>query len=953
MHSGFEDFVIESYVWPKSALPVPRDSEETVIILPFRVQDDREEIATGLKRLGAGSLLFLREIDGIEWRLFDDSSGLYLRSKTEVFDDGIRQITLMSQEHEVDEIEEDWLVFSRQVFGESVRPAGFVEVAFSVVYDEKTLKKRVKPVIRSPLSVFFPTVLETHLGFLIQGPYRTTSSRDNIPHRDLWNRHCIEETAKLLLDALRWLRDNSFLDADMLRCLPMDASKFEPNSMFRPIFENVKQALLSENLIPCFGGGHVSASQVKIARTEALRDLLNEAQLADLFASGDRLSWVSGEITIDRMPEVRQYLMQELGIAEVTPEMLLSKLDANFLQAQSDTWIEKLYEYLNELSSLLKRAVTLPLVRLSDGRHVTPMIGGQVQVFLPVEGETAFLTVHSAVCRSDRALAFLRKLGLTEPDPVDDVIRNILPRYQKGKLKSDQEVYDKDIRRIIAAFMTDSKFLKEKLITKLREALFVMVIDTADNKKYFSPPSIVYIATDRLKELFSGVPGVYLVDERYECLRGEDARELLEASGVVRYLRPQKDTSLSSDNKMKLRIKAGHPETSGITDEVKDWSLLGLSALLTSLAPLAKETRRKKAKLLWEELSHLEERRGKGVFTGEYTWSHYQKFSAPPFDSAFVRLLNKIEWVPDADGNLQRPEYVLFDSLGWKPNPFLQSKIHFKPPIIDALAKEAGIEPGVLDLLKKHGVTSVAELTVRLGITEGTVQEDEPSAPQTVDSAIDALLGGKPELTPPVADPEGSNPVLPGTGVSSGNGHKSNRTEGSHGNGGIGSSSNASGQRTTRGTSARKFISYVSVHHDDEGQDPDGLEHQARMALEEKAIGVILQSEPFWQRTPALNPGYDLFEKGENGEPSRWCEVKAMTGSLDHRSVGLSHTQFDFARQHGDQFWLYIVEHTDDDSVRIVRIQNPAEKAYYFTFDRGWRDVAEQDPEQLQKEKAV
>lgn len=33
----------------------------------------------------------------------------------------------------------------------------------------------------------------------------------------------------------------------------------------------------------------------------------------------------------------------------------------------------------------------------------------------------------------------------------------------------------------------------------------------------------------------------------------------------------------------------------------------------------------------------------------------------------------------------------MFDTaLGWKPNPFLLSKLAFKPPIIDQLAREAG-----------------------------------------------------------------------------------------------------------------------------------------------------------------------------------------------------------------------------------------------------------------------
>ena len=40
---------------------------------------------------------------------------------------------------------------------------------------------------RSPLVVFFPTEKETFLGFLIQGPYRTTPARDNVPEHDQWN----------------------------------------------------------------------------------------------------------------------------------------------------------------------------------------------------------------------------------------------------------------------------------------------------------------------------------------------------------------------------------------------------------------------------------------------------------------------------------------------------------------------------------------------------------------------------------------------------------------------------------------------------------------------------------------------------------------------------------------------------------------------------------------------
>ena len=67
-----------------------------------------------------------------------------------------------------------------------------------------------------------------------------------------------------------------------------------------------------------------------------------------------------------------------------------------------------------------------------------------------------------------------------------------------------------------------------------------------------------------------------------------------------------------------------------------------------------------------------------------------------------------------------------------------------------------------------------------------------------------------------------------------------------------------------------------------------------------------------------------------------------MTGGLLNRPVGLSYTQFECARKHGEAYWLYVVEHADSpEDARIVRIQDPAGMARTFTFDHGWRSVAQ------------
>jgi hypothetical protein len=83
--------------------------------------------------------------------------------------------------------------------------------------------------------VFFPTVLPTHVGHLIQGPYRTTPSRDNVPPDDTWNQHLVEQTGELLLESLRWLAKRHRLDAGTLKCLLLDREKFE-EGLFAPLF---------------------------------------------------------------------------------------------------------------------------------------------------------------------------------------------------------------------------------------------------------------------------------------------------------------------------------------------------------------------------------------------------------------------------------------------------------------------------------------------------------------------------------------------------------------------------------------------------------------------------------------------------------------------------------------------------------------------------------------------
>ena len=457
IHSGSEAFAIEEFVLPVAVRAIDRRADETVIQIPFKPTDNsaHDEIAAGFGRLGVSELLFLRQINEIAWNVKDGASGRYLREEKDI-DSNVRRVTIIGQQDGKSEVDEEWLVFSRPVTTDDGDEAKPVEIAFSCAQDEESSSQRVRRVEQSPLVVFFPTDVETHLGFLVQGPYITTPSRDNIARDDDWNRNLVVQTASLLRDSLCWLRDQSLLDMEALRCLPLDSSKFGDTSMFAPLFEGVKYALSSEPLLPRSDGGYVEATRARLGRTRELRDLFNPTQLTTLYGEEHGLTWLSGDITQDRAHDLHAYLRQELNVAEIAPDDIIQRLAQAFLEAQPDGWILKLYEFLNGQQALRRNQwfATLSLVRLQDGKHVPAKTDDKLLAFLPTEATTGFPTVRGSVCATEPARAFLQSLGLKKPDPVDDVIENVLPTYRENEISIDDERYEADVGRMLRVRLT-------------------------------------------------------------------------------------------------------------------------------------------------------------------------------------------------------------------------------------------------------------------------------------------------------------------------------------------------------------------------------------------------------------------------------------------------------------------------------------------------------------------
>ena len=288
---------------------------------------------------------------------------------------------------------------------------------------------RVLRLDRAPLSVFFPTEKETFLGFIVQGPYRTTPARDNVPAHDPANQALVRETAALLADVVRELRSAGLLSVAALTALPLEAARFAPEDMFRPLFETVRAMLATEELIPAAGGGYRAAGELRLAG-DAGPGLLDAVQLGTLYGTGAPAWFAEESISETGTPVLWRFLRDEAGLAEVTAEGVVARLSAEFLAAQPDEWIARLYAFLYLHSALWPAARAKPVIRLEDGSQVAPFDdGGRPAVYLPGPARSSLPTVRRAVAGSPAARPFLDALELAEPDVVAEVLEIVLPRY--------------------------------------------------------------------------------------------------------------------------------------------------------------------------------------------------------------------------------------------------------------------------------------------------------------------------------------------------------------------------------------------------------------------------------------------------------------------------------------------------------------------------------------------
>ena len=672
--SGCEHFQIyglyrvKEYPYPDG---FPRS--RTRIILPFNHESENPDyvedlmsradayskIEERLTSLNKNTLLFTRNIREIRWET-KDGSGYYSRKDDK--SNNARMTTITDGEHV-----KKYLVFSRKPrWNDEVHKT--VDIAFGI--DEKGTIVPV-PAKESFLYVLFATKQETHLRFILNGPYRTNPARETIAEDDSFNRHLIKETCDLVEDMLPQIRKKGLLTTKFLAVLPNRDDK-KLGDFYKPIMDRIVELFNNEKLTPMKLDDHAAAKGVFRGSTK-LSDLIDDKDLAKILGDGHSSPlWIknppsgSQENRFLSMLEIKEWTTQDL-IDKLSEE---SEMIMKWLARKNYDWHRKLYVLLlNELNELNKslehiwyedsieqkhkdKLLNLCIIRCSDKKYRKGK-----DCFFPsdeVKDDKEFPYVAKRLYSSgkddnqrDRVCEFLKKMEVSEVEESDRVKKILRKRYTDRTNAENVKQYVQDLKQFIRLVKADPE----------QTNLFRTYHIFQSKDKIWRKPNEIFLDSPYLDTGLSAY---------YEAI-GDDAQswavyEEYEKCGISAKKIGEFAEAVGARTKLCVKeqvIQWRHPEEDKLKIDAKLWPKKNITEkevnedyYIQEFDVLLNEPNLRKSQLIWNTMNRL---------SSYYLKARYRpnsRYSTRQANSILVWRLRKEEWVPQEQDDEDKFSFV-------------------------------------------------------------------------------------------------------------------------------------------------------------------------------------------------------------------------------------------------------------------------------------------------------
>lgn len=691
----------------------------------------------------ADVLLFLHFLKKVEWSA-GSMSGVCERSDR----DGIRSIrtTFKPSVKTEKQTRERYLVFIRPITVQGTERKQTVKIAFSLDEEGRIVAEQPEP----PVHVFFPTEERPGLKFRIHAPFLLTDNRANIKKGIKENELLVSECATLLRDAVKEVKERNKLTVSFLSILPFTRSDFPPDSILAPLFDAAFSCIYSDRTLPCSDDTFCTWSEARFSKDPRLMKLVTDSYLAEILAENQKFHWLHKDFGRDENQQLLEFM--ESGVArelarredssycsavlvniELEWSAVMVHFSQQFLERRSDRWIEELYCYLDKQEAVewkppygeLRRC---PIIRLSDGKHVTVLREDRKpNAFLQSDATGYYPTVKPSVLHEEAALSFIKRLGISPPDLTARILEVIFPKYAaltSHRVTLEDHLIDFDV---VSSFVEKGSGANFDLVWKaLDSTAFFYARNVATGACCYRLRQEVYLGTPELTTFLASNEAAWVLHESYakwtDMLRGRFK--------IAEGLRVTFRTAVPTGHVTLRRYYADHERGLNRFDPDAD-----VDGLVHALKALTLE----KARIIWNRVLVVYP----FLIKGEVERSSRQDYGGSKRflkESRFGKKLIETAWLPKPGGGWDLPKNLSMEDL---PEPFVRNhevaaQLGMKQSLITELAAQKKIKVSLLQQILEAAEREPEKLERMLAASSTTKPLESPTLSTQNSDAVPA-----------------------------------------------------------------------------------------------------------------------------------------------------------------------------------------------------------------------